>query len=353
METTFSSTNQKITTAILSYGMSGEVFHLPLLQGHPGFEVKAILHRSKEKKIKHPFHVVHDINEILSDRSIELVIVNTPNDSHFEYASLCLNAGKHVVVEKPFTVTAKEADALIELAKKNLRTLTVFQNRRFDGDFLTVKKVIEDHQVGKLVEFECHYDRFRNFIQDSWKEIPKEGIGILYNLGSHMLDQVLVLFGLPLYLDARLAIKRPGGQVHDYYDIRLEYKDFHVILKSSYLVKEPGPRYVVHGTEGSFIKNGLDIQEEDLKAGKTPASLGAKWGTEGEEGWGRLNTLKYNGLIETIPGNYMLFYENLYNSIINGLPLAVQPEEARNVIMLIEACIESNRLRRAIEIFKP
>ena len=346
-----SSTFQKLNTAILSYGMSGAGFHVPLLEAHPGFDVKAILHRNKDKKITHGYPVVHSLDEILDDRSIELVIVNTPNDSHFDYAAQALNAGKHVVVEKPFTVTTKEADELIALAQKNLRTLTVYQNRRFDGDFLTVKKVIEDHQVGKLVEFECHYDRFRNTIADSWKEVSKPGVSILYNLGSHMLDQVLVLFGLPLYLDARLAARRPGSKVDDYYDVRLEYKDFHVILKSSYLVKEPGPRYIVHGTEGSFIKKGLDVQEEDLKAGKKPGGLG--WGSEGEEGWGRLNTLSYNGLIETIPGNYLLFYENLYDAILNGLPLAVKPEEARNVIWLIEACLESNRLKRAVKIFEP
>jgi scyllo-inositol 2-dehydrogenase (NADP+) len=346
-----SSTFQKINTAILSYGMSGEIFHLPLLEAHPGFEVKAIWHRSRDKKIEHSYPVVHTIDAILADKSIDLVIVNTPNDTHFDYAAQALNAGKHVVVEKPFTVTTIEADELIALAKKNLRTLTVFQNRRWDGDFLTVKKVIEDHMIGKLVEFESHYDRFRNYIQNSWKEVPQPGIGILYNLGSHMLDQALVLFGLPLYLDARLAIKRPEGKVHDYYDIRMEYKDFHVILKSSYLVKQPGPRYIVHGTEGSFTKNGLDVQEEDLKAKKKPGSLG--WGGESEEGWGHLHTSTYNGVIETIPGNYLLFYDNLYDAILNGLPLAVPPREARNVIFLIEACIESDRLKKAVKIFEP
>jgi scyllo-inositol 2-dehydrogenase (NADP+) len=345
------STFQKINTAILSYGMSGSVFHLPLLEAHPGYTVKAILHRNINKKIDHRYPVVHTMDEILKDRSIDLVIVNTPNNTHFEFAAQALDAGKHVVVEKPFTVTTKEADELIEIAHKNLRTLTVFQNRRWDGDFLTVKKVIEDHQVGQLVEFECHYDRFRNTISDSWKEVPKPGVSILYNLGSHLIDQVLVLFGLPLYLDARLAARRPGSKVEDYYDIRFEYKDFHVILKSSYLVKEPGPRYIVHGTEGSFIKKGLDVQEQDLTAGKKPGTPG--WGGEGEDNWGTLNTLSYNGSIETIPGNYVLFYENLYDTIFNGLPLAVKPEEARNVVWLIEACIESNRLKKAIRIFEP
>lgn len=345
--------SRKINTALLSYGMSGEVFHGPLIEAHRGFYISAVMQRNAQKETKHTYTVVNTLEEILNDPAIELVIVNTPNESHYSYTREALQAGKHVIVEKPFTVTSKEADDLISLAKKQNKILTVFQNRRWDGDFLTVQKVVENKLVGKLVEFEAHYDRFRNYIEaNTWKEESKPGGGILYNLGSHMLDQVLVLFGLPVYVDARLGIQRPQGKVQDFYDIRLEYKDFQVIVKSSYLVREAGPRYAVHGTEGSFVKYGLDPQEQALKEKKIPGTAG--WGAETKEWWGKLNTsregLNYNALIETIPGNYLSYYDNVFGAIREGKTLAVKPEEARDVIKIIEACIESSASRRAIKL---
>jgi scyllo-inositol 2-dehydrogenase (NADP+) len=345
--------SKKINTGLLSYGMSGEVFHGPLLEAHRGFYISAIMQRNTQKASRHTYPVVNSLEEILRDAAIELVIINTPNDSHFTYTKEVLKAGKHVMVEKPFTVTTAEADELIDLAKKQNKVLTVFQNRRWDGDFMTVKKVVENKLLGKLVEFEAHYDRFRNYIEaNTWKEESKPGGGILYNLGSHMLDQVLVLFGMPLYADARLGIQRPEGKVQDFYDIRLEYKDFRVIVKSSYLVRDAGPRYILHGTEGSFIKYGLDPQEQALKEKKIPGSAG--WGTEAKEWWGKLTTtregLNYNSLIETMPGNYLQFYDNVFGAIREGKPLAVKPEEARDVIKLIEACNESSQSRRAVKI---
>jgi scyllo-inositol 2-dehydrogenase (NADP+) len=345
--------SKKINTALLSYGMSGEVFHGPLLEAHRGFFISAVMQRNMQKEVRHTYPVVGTLEEILNDPSIELVIVNTPNDSHYSYAKNALNAGKNVLVEKPFTVTSAEADELIILAKKLDKVLTVFQNRRWDGDFLTVEKVVKNKLVGKLVEFEAHYDRFRNYIEaNTWKEESKPGGGILYNLGSHMLDQAHVLFGMPSFVDARMGIQRPEGKVQDFYDIRLEYKDFHVIVKSSYLVREAGPRYIIHGTEGSFVKYGLDPQEQALKEKKIPGTPG--WGTEPKEWWGRLNAtrdgLNYNGLIETVPGNYLAFYNSVFGAIREGKPLAVKPEEARDVIRIIEACHESSHTKRAVKL---
>lgn len=344
---------QKIRTALLSYGMSGEVFHVPLLQAHEGFEVAGIWQRNRAKPVRHAFPVADDYREILDDASVELIIVNTPNESHFSYASQALDAGKHVVVEKPFTVTTGEADQLIDLAAKKNRMLTVFQNRRWDADFLTVKKVLEEKLLGKLVECEIHYDRFRNFIEPgTWKEEAKPGTGILYNLGSHLLDQALVLFGMPRYVDARMGIQRPGGQVDDFFDIRMEYDDLFVILKSSYLVREQGPRFILHGTQGSFTKSGIDPQEQDLKDKKVPGSPG--WGSEPPSAWGKLNTAlngkHFEGPFETVPGNYLAFYNDLYDVIRNGRSPQVKPEEARKVIQLIEACRQSNGKRCAIKI---
>ena len=348
-------TSKPISTALLSYGMSGLVFHGPLIKVHSGFELTTIVQRksSVPPALFPKTKIVQHVDDVIKDPSIELIVVNTPNETHYEFSRKALEAGKHIIVEKPFTITTAEADQLIQLAKAKGKTLTVFQSRRWDGDFLTVKKVVENKLVGKLVEFEAHYDRFRNYIEpNTWKEEKALGTGILYNLGSHMLDQALVLFGMPQEVDARVGIQRPGGQVDDFYDIRLQYDGFHVIIKSSYLVREQGPRYMLHGTEGSFTKYGTDLQEQALKDGGVPGSPG--WAVEGKAMWGKLNTtlggVHVEGNVETIPGNYPGFYQNVYDAIREGKPLAVKPEEARDVIKLIEACYESNELRKAIKL---
>jgi scyllo-inositol 2-dehydrogenase (NADP+) len=344
-----------INTALLSFGMSGEVFHGPLLAAHAGFNLTHVVERTHTKATnRYPsVKVVRAVEEIWKNDSIELVVVNTPNETHYRYTEEALNAGKHVVVEKPFTVTAPEADKLIALARKKNKILTVFQNRRWDGDFLTIRKVVENQLLGKLVEAEIHYDRYRDYVEaNTWKEEAKPGTGILYNLGSHMLDQVMMLFGMPKEVDARMGIQRPHGKVDDFYDIRLTYDTLQVIVKSSYLVREPGPRYILHGVGGSFVKYGLDPQEQALKEGKIPGTAG--WGQEPKDFWGKINTsvgtLHLEGNIETLPGNYPAFYQNVYEAIRENKDLAVQPEQSRDVIRLIEACAESNHQRRAIKI---
>ena len=348
-------TSMPISTGLLSYGMSGLVFHGPLIKVHAGFSLSTIVQRksSTPPSLFPTAKIVQRVEEVIQDPSIELVVVNTPNATHYDFATQALNAGKHVIVEKPFTVTTKEANDLIALAKDKKKVLTVFQSRRWDGDFLTVKRVIENKFVGKMVEFEAHYDRFRNYIEpNTWKEEKANGTGILYNLGSHMLDQVLVLFGMPSEVDARIGIQRPGGQVDDYYDIRLQYNSFHAIVKSSYLVREQGPRYMVHGTEGSFIKYGSDLQEQALKDGGIPGSPG--WAMENKEFWGKLNTsiegVHIEGNVETTAGNYPGFYKNVYEAIRENKPLEVKPQEARDVIKLIEACYASNELHKAVKL---
>ncbi len=343
-----------ITTALLSYGMSGEIFHAPFLSIHPGFQLRKVLERSKQKvNQRYPQIIsVKDKREVLNDPSIELVIVNTPNETHYSFVKEVLNAGKHVVVEKPFTVTSAEAEELIALSKKKNNILTVFQSRRFDGDFKTLQRIVKEELVGRIVEAEFHYDRFRNYVEaNTWKEEAKPGTGILYNLGSHMLDQVLILFGKPNEVDARIGIQRPGGAVDDFYDIRLSYNDLLVIVKSSYLVREQGPRYTLHGIQGSFVKYGIDPQEQDLKDGKLPTIEG--WGKEDKQWWGKINSTIHDEhvekKIETLPGDYKEFYDSVHDAIRNRAPLTVKPEEAKEVIRLIEVCYESNNLKKAIK----
>ncbi len=337
---------KKIKTGLCSYGMSGLVFHGPLLRIHPGFEVTHVLERTKNHSaaLYGREVIVRDFNDLISDRALDLIVVNTPDHTHFEMAKAALNAGKHVVVEKPFVQEAAQAEELIALAKQKGLVLTIFQNRRWDSDFLTVRRVIDNGLLGRLVEFESHYDRYRNFIQPgTWKESAENGAGIVYNLGSHLIDQALCLFGKPAGVYADLRIVRTDGEVQDFFDIDLIYPDVKVKLKSSYLVRESGPRFILHGTEGSFLKWGLDPQEDELKKGTLPNAPG--WGAEPEAEWGLLNTtlggLHIKGRVETVPGNYPAFYANLYDVLTAGADLAVKPGEALLAMQVIGAVFES------------
>jgi scyllo-inositol 2-dehydrogenase (NADP+) len=345
--------NTKIQTALLSYGMSGTVFHGPFLNAHEGFEISSVWQRNPEQRAKHNYKTVSTLEDILNDKNTELVFVNTPNHTHFDFARKVIKSGKHVVVEKPFTVTAKEADELIELAREKNVLLTVYQNRRWDSGFLTLQKILKHKLIGKVVSVEMHYDRFRNYIDEkSWKENPQEGIGVVYNLGSHLIDQVITLFGMPQWVDARIGIQRPGGKVDDYYDIRFEYHDFFVTLKSSYLVKELGPSYQAHGTEGSYVKYGIDPQEELLAKGVVPSNT--DWAKEGKDAWGILNSVangkEFRGPYESVAGNYMPFYDQLVEAIRHKKHVPVNPLDSRNGIYLIEKCYESSKSRKAIKI---
>lgn len=345
--------NKAIQTAITSFGMSGLVFHGPFLKVSPKFHVKSILERSKNiSETMFPDSIiVRNYQKILEDPDIELVIVNTPDKFHYEMVKQALNAGKHVIVEKPITQKSTDADELIELAKSKNLVLTVFQNRRWDGDFLTVQQVLESKKLGRIVEFESHYDRYRTAITaDTWKEEADEFGGVLYNLGSHMIDQAFVLFGKPKAVTAHIKIVRQGGAVPDYYDIRLDYDNFSALLKCSYLVKNPGPRYTINGEHGTFYKNGIDPQEELLKAGNLPDSK--SWGSEGPEDWGVIlyekNGTETEELVETVPGNYSAFYNNVFDAIRNGKELQVKPEETVEVLRIIEACVQSDRQKKTV-----
>ena len=342
-----------IKTAISSFGMSGLVFHGPLLKVNAGFEVVNILERSKciSKDLFPEAKIVRSYSEILENKDVELIIVNTPDKFHYEMAKQALISGKHIIVEKPVTLKSSQAEELVTLAREKGLVFTVYQNRRWDGDFRTVQKVLAEKNLGCLVEFESHYDRYRNFITpNTWKEEGDEFAGVLYNLGAHMVDQVYVLFGKPLAVTTHLKIVRTGGIVTDYYDIRLEYKNFAALLKCSYLVKKPGPRYILHGEKGTFYKSGIDPQEELLKAGNLP--VGENWGTKPPAGWGKLFYEKdgkdFEEVVETLPGNYNIFYNNVFDAIRNGAVLSVKPEEAVEVMKILEACLKSNSEKRTV-----
>jgi predicted dehydrogenase len=227
----------------------------------------------------------------------------------------------------------------------------VFHNRRWDGDFLTVQKVIHEIMLGRLVEYEARWDRYRNGIRpDTWKEKSASGAGMLTDLGSHLIDQALVLFGMPGGVTCHLKTMREGGEVVDWFHVRLHYPDKNVALAGSYLAREPAPRYVLHGTLGTFVKHGMDPQESALQEGKNPND--PDWGKEDGPMWGIVHAEKngrpFRGVLETLPGNYKAFYDNIADCIRHGTEPAVKPEEALNVMRIIAAAKESNEVRRTV-----
>lgn len=342
-----------INTALCSFGMSGWVFHAPFLQSNQSFNLYAVWERTKNSaKEKYPeIKTYRSLEDMVADENIELVVVNTPNFSHYEYTRKALEAGKHVIVEKPFTVTVAEANELINLAKKNNKKLSVYQNRRYDSDYKAIKKVVDQQLLGELVEVEMHYDRFREELSPKeHKETPIPGTGALYDLGSHLIDQALQLFGMPESIFADIRIIRPLSKVDDYFELLLFYPKLRVRLKSSYIVREALPAYILHGRRGSFIKPKTDVQETLLQKGAIPG--GKDWGKEPESEKGLLHTeidgKEVREYLISDQGNYNEYYDKIYKAIREGAPLPVTAEEGKNVVSIIQAAIESNRLQKIV-----
>ena len=345
----------KIKTALLSYGMSGKIFHAPFLELHPGFELLGSWERSK-KLIQEDYPEVKSfpsLESILEDDSIDLVIVNTPVATHFEYAKKVLLAGKHAVVEKAFTTTVAEAQELADLAKEKNLKLSVFQNRRWDSDFKTVKKIVDDKILGNIVEAEFHFDRYNPVLSPKiHKETDNPGAGILKDLGPHLIDQALYLFGFPNAVFADMRLIREGTLVDDYLGILLYYTDFRVRLKASFFVRECISSYNVQGKKGSFLKSRGDVQEDELKLDKKPNLT--SWGTEQEGNEGLLHT-EINGEIirknvPTLQGNYYDFFDGVYKSISNDTVEPVTAQDGINVMRIIEAAIQSSEQKKAIDL---
>ena len=342
-----------VTVGIIGYGLSGRIFHCAIINAVEGFKIKKIVtrdpHRKKQALVDFPDATVVDIpEEVFTDTEIDLVVVCTPNTMHAELAGKAILAGKNVVIEKPFTVTSKEGEQLLKVAKKAGKQITVYQNRRLDSDFRTVCKVIELGKLGKLVEFESHFDRFRPEIKPNvWREEPLPGSGNLYDLGAHLIDQALILFGIPNEVYGDIRCQR-NGKVDDNFEVILYYPDLKVTLKSSALVKEPLPRFILQGTRGSYVKYGLDVQEEHLKDGLRPVDK--SWGAEPVSLWGILHTIDEKTVIESEHGDYRDFYRNVYNSLVNGEEMMVKGEDALSVIRVIEAAMKSNVEKKRVAI---
>jgi scyllo-inositol 2-dehydrogenase (NADP+) len=346
---------QKINTALLSFGMSGWVFHAPFVHAHDGFHFYGVWERSKNLAAeKYPgVKTFRSLEDLLADDNIELVVVNTPNYTHFDYTKKALLAGKHVVVEKPFTVSNAEAEELISLAAKKGAMLSVYHNRRWDSDYKVVRKVLASGELGALVEAEFHFDRYKPELSPKLhKETPGQGTGALYDLGSHLIDQALQLFGMPQALFADIRTIRPGSQVDDYFELLLYYDGKRVRLRSSYLVREALPAYILHGSNGSFIKTKSDVQETALQEGGRPDDK--DWGRELEAEQGLLHVERGGVAIkEAVPsesGNYMEYYEGIFQSLRHGAPPPVSAGDGRDVIRIINAAFESNEKRKVVEL---
>lgn len=344
---------QAIHAGVIGFGLGGKIFHAPFLKKIDGFELAAILQRSGDAAAKqYPgVSIVRSVEELLAQRGLSLVVVTTPPATHFELARQCLEAGKHVVMDKPFTATSAEARELIQIARSRGLILSVYQNRRWDGDFLTLCKLIESGELGRLVTLESRFERFHPGLRvKPWQERNDPGNGVVHDLGAHLVDQALVLFGTPESVFADVRYDRDETAVNDAFAIHLHYKRLRVSLHSTMLARVPGPRFVVHGTIGSYVKYGLDPQEQALKDG---AVLGGEhWGEEPEADWGTLTTTE-NGVaiarpVPTLTGDYRRYYENVRDAILGRVALALPAEAGWRVIRLLELAFESSSKQCAI-----
>ncbi|QOD60209.1 Gfo/Idh/MocA family oxidoreductase [Polaribacter haliotis] len=347
--------NSQINVALCAFGMSGYVFHAPFIDLHPNLNFYGVFERTKnEAKKNYPtVKTFRSLEDILVDDKVALVVVNTPNTTHYNFTKKVILAGKNVVVEKPFTVTVAEAEELVQLAKDKNVLLSVYHNRRWDSDFKTVKRIIDKGILGDLVDVEIHYDRFEpDLSYKTHKELPIKGVGSLYDLGSHLIDQALQLFGMPKALFANLDSFRNNSKVGDYFDVKLYYNNFYVNLKSSYFVRETLPGYILHGKKGSFIKTKADIQEVELQKGLKPNSK--NWGIEPISEQGLLHIEIEGEIIKkhilSEKGDYMEYYNGISEAILNKTAVPVSAEDATDVIKIIEAAIKSSEEQQVVEL---
>ncbi|ROI01566.1 oxidoreductase [Chryseobacterium sp. G0240] len=350
---------QLVKVGLCAFGMSGKVFHAPFLKEHPGFFISGVVERSKEEsKDKYPEATIYrSVEEMLQNTEIELVVINTPVQTHYEYAKKALEAGKNIIVEKPFTVNVAEAEQLVSLAEEKGLFLSVYQNRRFDRDFLQVQKIINGKKLGTIKEAEIRFDRFRTMPSGKQhKENPDQiGSGSLHDLGAHLVDQAIQYFGFPEKLFADVFSMKGAEFANDYFEILLYYKnDLRVRLKSSVFSKEAHYAYTIHGDRGSFLQERTDNQENELVAGAIPI-YGKEWMQPLKEKDGILNFLNENSETERIltvseAGNYMHYYQEIYEHIVFGYTLPSPGKEVIQNMKIIEASLESAKEGKVVKL---
>jgi len=345
-----------VRVGLIGFGLAGQAFHAPVIRGVPGMELACILERrgSRAKERYPKVKVARTLDELLADETIRLCVVATPNDSHFEYTKSCLMAGRDVVVDKPFTPILAEAEELVRIAAEQGRLLTVYQDRRWDGDFHTVRKLIDAGTLGKVVEYEARFDRFRlEPKENAWRErADQAAAGVLFDLGPHLIDQALVLFGAPKKITAVAFCQRETSEVDDAFDVSMEYPGLRALLRARIIAFAPGPHLLIHGTKGSFIKYGMDPQEEKLRGKDCPdgTDWGADWGEEPEESWGTLSLVsKPSKKVKTERGDYRGFYANVRDAIEKGSPLDVTPEQALRTMRGVLLARKSSQEQRTVQ----
>ena len=345
-----------IDVGLVGFGLAGRSFHAPVIRAVAGLRLAAILERSgNAAAAQYPdVPVVRTLDELLANPEIQLVVVATPNDSHYPIARQCLAAGRDVLVDKPFTSTLGEAIALVNFQRKQGRLLTVYQNRRYDGDFQAILQLVAGGTLGRIVRFESNYDRFRPELRaGAWRERPGPGSGIFFDLAPHLIDHALLLFGMPEALTADIRIEREGAVADDAFDLAFHYpRGLRADLRSSILAARTRPRFLLHGTQGAFVKQSFDPQEGNLRRGCIPRDTA--WGAEPEENWGLL-TLSLNGALteRRVPSancDYRDFYANLRDAILGKAKLAVSPEWALDVMRLLELARKSSNERRTVSV---
>jgi predicted dehydrogenase len=359
---------REIGVGVIGFGLGGRVFHAPFVNAVRGLRLAAILQRKGDEAARAwpATKIVRSLDELLADNSIELVVVSTPNQTHFALARQALEAGKHVVIDKPFAATSEEALELGRLAKSKGLLVVPFHNRRWDGDFLTVKKLLAERAVGRLVTFESHFDRFRPIPRENtWKEAGNPANGMLFDLGPHLVDQALALFGPPAAITASVRADRDQTAIEDAFDITLHYpaangKGLLAHCRTSYLACDNAPRYLLHGTHGSFRKHGLDPQEPALVGGAKVPAQGSQqvWLQENESAWGTLTVAPnpadpatlITRQVKTEPGDYRGFYANVRDAILGTASLAVTPEDGFRVIRLLELARQSSAQARTLKV---
>ncbi len=342
-----------IDVGLIGFGFAGRTFHAPVISAVEGLRLAAILQRNGDEAAQaYPTaRIVRTLDDLLAIESIRLVVIATPNTSHYEFAKRCLLAGRDIVIDKPFVPTYAEAAELVGLAEKKVRLLSVYQNRRWDGDFQTLQRLMADGAFGRVVLFESHFDRFRPQLkQNAWRERPEPGSGVLFDLGPHLIDQAMVLFGEPEAITADIRCERDGATVDDAFDVVLHYRGTRALLRAGVLVSTQTPRFIVHGTRGGYLKYGLDPQEDALKRGERPS--GDFWGHEAPERWGTLLRAQGDTLAQerwpTAAGDYRQYYANVRDAISGTAPLAVTPQQSLRVMRALELAHESSRERRTL-----
>jgi predicted dehydrogenase len=343
-----------IDVGLIGFGLAGRAFHAQVIRATPGLRLAAILQRhGNDTAEKYPdVPVVRSVAELLDIRDIRLVVIATPNETHAPIARQCLEAGRDVVVDKPFATTLKEAAELVELARKCGRLITVYQNRRYDGDFQAIRQIVSDGALGRIVRFETNYDRFRPDLKPgAWRERVGPGSGILFDIAPHLIDHVLVLFGLPEAVTADVRLERTVAVVDDAFDVMLHYAaGMRAVLRSTMLAAVPRPRFVLHGTRGSFFKQTFDPQEINLRRGYIPEN--GAWGAEPQEDWGVLTTMENDVVTKrSVPSStsdYRDYYANVRDAILSRATLEVTPEYALEVMRVLEMAQESSRTRCTI-----